>query len=338
MRNLTAALLAILLEWAAWDGGQLFPSQSDLILAWFLVVHALASLLLAVSVIALLPDEIARPRNALLLLMAACSYAIPVFGFLGVIAGTLYLRFYRNKEMAQDFGSVELPVFDPHQRPSAGFRQSGLRSFLGNSEVPMQARIGAMIALQHVSGRVSTPLLRDVLSDPNEDIRLLAYGMLDNQEKQINQSIDAELKVINSLGPAKWTDNPGQKGLLAAQRLSDLYWELIYQELVQGDLRNYAIDESARYAQMVLDHEPDNAPLNLRLGRLLHAGGQPEAAERAYLKASELGLPATRILPYLAELRFDQHDFAGTRQLMVELANWGSLPRLRPIIDYWNPK
>lgn len=126
--------------------------------------------------------------------------------------------------------------------------------------------------------------------------------------------------------------------MAAAQRLSDLYWELIYQKLVQGDLRTHAIGESSRYCLIVLKHQPDNGALHLRQGRLFHALGEHDAAEQSYLKARTLGLPATRILPYLAELRFEQRDFAGARKLMAELANWGSLPRLRPIIDYWNPK
>jgi len=179
--------------------------------------------------------------------------------------------------------------------------------------------------------------LRDVLTDPSEDIRLLAYGMLDNQEKRINHSIDEELKLLNS-AQQEGLESKSAKTLAAAHRLSDLYWELIYQELVQGDLRLYAISESSRYCQQVLDQDPNNAALNLRQGRLLHAMGQHDAAERAYLKASDLGLPATRILPYLAELCFERRDFTGAQRLMAELANWGSLPRLRPIIDYWNLK
>jgi polysaccharide biosynthesis protein PelE len=338
MLNQKLALYAVLLEIGAWNGGRLFEGNSDAVLAWYLLVHAGASALLALAAILLLPSDTARPRLPVLLLMAGCSYAVPVAGFIGVIGGTLYLRFFHSKAPVQAFDSVQLPVFDPHQRPNASFRQAGMRSFLGNSEAPMQARIGAMVALQYVSGRVSSPLLRDVLTDPSEDIRLLAYGMLDNQEKRINHSIDEELKVLSNETPEESPESRDAKRLAATHRLSDLYWELIYQELVQGDLRLYAISESSRYCQQVLDHDPDNAALNLRQGRLLHALGEHDAAEQAYLRARDLGLPATRILPYLAELRFELRDFAGAQRLMAELANWGSLPRLRPIIDYWNPK
>lgn len=337
MFNQKLALYAALLEIGAWNGSLLFEGHNDAALAWYLLIHAGASALLALTAILLLPGKNAHPRRPLLLLMASCSYAVPVLGFIGVISGTLYLRFFHSKVATQDFDSVQLPTFDPHLRPNAGFSQAGLRTFLSNSEAPMQARIGAMVALQYISGRVSSPLLRDVLSDPSEDIRLLAYGMLDNQEKRINKSIDEELKLLNR-AQAEGEKSSSAKMLATIHRLSDLYWELIYQELVQGDLRLYAINESARYCQQVLEQEPDNAALNLRQGRLFHAQGQHDDAEQAYFRARDLGLPATRILPYLAELRFEKRDFVGAQHLMVELANWGSLPRLRPIIDYWNPK
>jgi hypothetical protein len=51
-----------------------------------------------------------------------------------------------------------------------------------------------------------------------------------------------------------------------------------------------------------------------------------------------MGLPATRILPYQAELAFAQRDFAQTAQLVRGLDQWDALPRLRPVIDYWSAR
>jgi hypothetical protein len=70
-------------------------------------------------------------------------------------------------------------------------------------------------------------------------------------------------------------------------------------------------------------------------GRLRHEQGDYAAAEADYRQAQALGLPATRVLPYLAEARFEQRDFAGASRLVQELSAWNSLPRLRPIVDYW---
>ena len=37
-----------------------------------------------------------------------------------------------------------------------------------------------------------------------------------------------------------------------------------------------------------------------------------------------------------AEAAYDLHDYSGVRTLMHELGDWQSLPRLRPVIAYWN--
>ena len=338
MPSFKLALYALILEVAAWSGGALLGGHADGLLLWYLVLHGAASLLLAAFAILLLPAALTRPRRPVLLLMAGCSYAVPVLGFIGVIAAIVVLRTYSHRVIEPEFASLKLPEFDPHQHTTGGFRQSGLRSFLGNAEAPIASRMGALVALQYVSGRLSSPLLRDVLTDPSEDIRLLAYGMLDNQEKRINQAIDEELKKLASGRTEEGPEERGPQTLAAARRLSDLYWELIYQRLVQGDLRTHALAESSRYCQMVLRHAPDDAALTLRQGRLLHDLGHPEGAAAAYYKALALGLPSTRVLPYLAELRFDQGDYADAKRLMGDLASWASLPRLQPSIEYWNPR
>lgn len=337
MINLKLGLGALALEIGAWSGPLMLEDRSDVALATYLAAHALASVLLALTLLPLLASARARPRRAVLAMMASFSFAVPIAGFIGIVLAVVVLHIYRRPVKADDFQSLQLPEFDLHQRMQGSFRQAGLRSFLGNSHAPAQARMSAMVALQFVSGRVASPLLRTVLSDPSEDLRLLAYGMLDTLEKRINRAIDAELQVLRT---TEATDDPAgppsPEALAALHRLSDLYWELIYQQLVQGDLRDHAVKESLRYCDKVLQHVPGHPQLTLRRGRLLYEQGHAEAAAEAYAKARSLGMPATRLLPYQAELAFQRRDFADVEALVRELNQWDALPRLRPVIDYWS--
>ena len=339
MLNLKMGLSALALELGAWSGPLLGGSRSDSALAGYLLAHALASLLLSLFLLPLLAaSNRARPRSAVIALMTAFSFAVPVAGFLGVLLAIAVLRVYQTPVSHDDFESLLLPEFDLHQRMQGSFRQAGLRSFLGNSHAPMQARMRAMVALQFVSGRVASPLLRTVLSDPSEDLRLLAYGMLDTLEKRINQAIDAEISALHTARETEGNDRPGPLTIESAHRLSDLYWELIYQELVLGDLRDHSIKESLRYCDLVLGEQPDNAQLSLRRGRLLHQMDHIDEAAEAYVRARALGLPATRVLPYQAELCFDRRDYEQTRRLLQDLNQWSALPRLRPMLDYWSQR
>lgn len=322
-------LYALTLETSAWAGVVIGGSDESALLL-YLLAHGGASALLSLSAIALLPPHLAKPRLPILLLMFGTSYAIPLLGIAAVIGGVLLLRTLPAIRRSDVFRAVELPAIDPHQRAGAGFRQAGMRSFLSNSRAPVATRLRALVALQNVSGRVASPLLRDVLTDPSEDIRLLAYGMLDNKEKHLNHSIHAE---STRFGIA--AANSVEQGA-AAKRLADLYWELVYQELAQGDLRVHALQQSLRYTQISLEQTPDDAGLHLRHGRLLQSLGEARPAQAAYDRALALGLPKTRIVPYLAEVAYDIGDFDTVHTLMSELHDWQSLPRLQPVIRYWN--
>ena len=340
MLNSKLGLWAVLMELGAWAGPALLDGNSEAALLSYLLTHAAASVLLALLTLPLLSPQQAKPRVPMLALMAVCSYVVPIAGFLGVLVGTLVLRFYRSAAHVDDFSSLQLPEFDLHQRMQSGFRQTGLRTVLGNSDVPTRSRMRAMVALQHVSGRISSPLLRNVLNDSSEDLRLLAYGMLDSLERNISRSIDQELETLRKAQASE--DSTGQRlgpvGLQAAEKLSALYWELVYQNLAQGDMRDHAIRESLRYCDLVLGQQPNHAQHTLRRGLLLHALGRNEEAALSYDLALQQGLPAARVLPYLAELSFAQRDFERTRQLMQQLDEWSSLPKLRPVIDYWSAR
>ena len=327
-------LSALALETGAWV--QLATGEtSDAALLLYLTSHGGASALLALLVWSLLPRRLATPRLAVLGLIWSVSFFIPIFGFCGVILAIFALPLLPRRRGTLDFRAVPLPALDPHEKQDVtSFRQAGVRQFLKNDRAPVAQRLRAVVALGNAPSAVSNPMLRELLNDATEDLRLLAYGMLDTLEKRVNSSIDAEMGTLRAAQAEG--GNAGLRTLESAQRLSDLYWELIYQDLVQGDLRKHAIQESLRYCDWVLAEQADNAQLCLRRGRLLHEQKRPDEAAQAYAQARELGLPATRVLPYQAELCFDRKDFAQAHALMQELGQWSALPRLRPVVDYWS--
>jgi len=325
------ALFALALESSAWFGFAQ-SEANDLALLLYFLAHAGASALVALTVTALQPTANAKTRGAFFLLAFSAGFAIPLFGFIAVIGGYGLLRILPVRHRGKAIGAIEIPEFDAQQQHGKGFRQVGMRSLLSNTKAPVASRLRALVALQNVSGRIASPLLRDVLTDPTEDIRLLAYGMLDNKEKFLNSEIHHESTRLRN--NAENTEEHAE----AARRLAELYWELVYQELAQGDLRTHALEQSLEYTLFSLGRSPNDAALHLRHGRLLQSLGEPSAAKAAYDRAQELGMPLTRILPYLAEVAFDLRDFPAVRNLMSQLDDWQSLPRLKPIIALWNRK
>ncbi|MGZ0843230.1 HEAT repeat domain-containing protein, partial [Klebsiella pneumoniae subsp. pneumoniae] len=54
-------------------------------------------------------------------------------------------------------------------------------------------RLTAIFATRRMPGKEAIPILKLALRDPADDVRLLAYSMLDQKESRINQRIEAAL-------------------------------------------------------------------------------------------------------------------------------------------------
>ena len=300
-------------------------------LAIFLLAHLAASALLALTALALMPSLTAGSRRSSGLLMFALSAFIPLLGFVGIAAGLWIGRYRLAASRPRGLRTLDLPALDPHQRERKGFHQSGVSGFLRNRRVPTPQRLKALVALQHVPGRVASPLLRDLLGDDSEDLRLLAYGMLDRKEKTLNAQIHAEQQRLSSARSAITQ-------ALAHTRLAGLYWELIYQQLALGDLRTHAAEAGLRHAREALALRPSGAGLYLRCGQCLLALGRAPEAEVAFEAARAAGLPDHRVLPHLAELAFLRRDFAAVRRLLAPLGSWRGMMGVQKVAQFWSPQ
>ncbi|KAA3649725.1 MAG: hypothetical protein DWQ11_18210 [Proteobacteria bacterium] len=301
------------------------------LLAAFLLPHLAASALLALAGRALMPSLTARAPGASVALMFALSAFIPLLGFLGVATGLWIGRYRRAMRGPRGLRTLALPPLDPHQRARAGVHPTGVSGFLRNRRVPTPQRLKALVALQHVPGRVASPLLRNLLGDDSEDLRLLAYGMLDRKEKGLNAQIHAEHRRLAA--------NPGPTAqLLAHTRLAGLYWELIYQQLAHGDLRTHAADTGLFHARAALALRPSAAGMHLRCGQFLQTLGDADGAEVALEAARSAGLPDHRVLPHLAELAFLRRDFAAVRRLLAPLGHWPGTTGMHKVAQLWRPR
>lgn len=338
MINLKFSVAAILLEISSWASLAFLMQRSDASLLSYLSLHGLASVFLAFSIYPLLWGTRSQPRWAVISLIATISFLVPLAGFLAAVLALLAIRVYPLRIHNEEFSSITLPEFDLHQSLHAAGRTTGMRKLLNNPSAPTKNRFTALVSLSNVAGHIASPMLRDVLNDPNDDLRLLAYGMLDRMEQKISQAIHEEMQVWKQeqeIADAHQT-RLSTKGLTAARRLSDLYWELVYQGLALEDMHTFAVSESLRYCNLVLQQQPEDGSLLLRKGRLLHAQGKFAEAAECYEQAMAYDLPKSQVRPYQAQLYFEQGQFARAKALISEVKAHNALPKLRPVIDYWS--
>lgn len=296
-----------------------------------LILHGLITLLAGLMSTLLMPPQYRSSPRRTFSLHILLAFFIPVLGAFALILLALYVRAINRQHQDRPYTTIRLPVFTAAPAaPPIAYGAGSIRSRLINTDLPAETRLKALMAVQAMPGNLSTRLLHEVLSDPSDDLRLTAYGMLDKGEKKIN------LLIQQSLDEMARSPSVEQQGLILKQ-LASHYWELVYQNYAhQGELREFALQSAWRYAQEALGYRPDDGELWVLAGRIALARLDTKQAKRAFSEADRLAVPPGRVQPYLAELAFQHRDFKAVRNLVTRLGKQEANFSTTPVIAFWN--
>jgi hypothetical protein len=326
-----AALAALALQAAVFAGVRHAPASLDPF-AVFCALQALAGLAEACAIRLLLPAHYRQPLRATLLLLWLLCTLVPLAGGLVALISCAWAKWFPAARANDQLDDVARPQFVTHlvSRVSHG-SGARLQARLANTQVSTTDRLSALVAIQNMPTRTTGTLLRGLLTDPIEDIRLLAYGRLDQAENEIMQRIFDTTQTLARAG----TD---EERHALHSRLAELNFELVYQNLVQSAVFQHTLEQADHHAEIALSlaSSDKDAALWLIRGRLALASGRPEAAMAHLGEAQRLGFPRERLLPWLAEAAFLKGDYARTRELLASLGTAAALPVLKPVVEYWS--
>ncbi|MBN3790122.1 lipopolysaccharide N-acetylglucosaminyl transferase [Burkholderia sp. Ac-20353] len=224
---------------------------------------------------------------------------------------------------------VREPRFAPHLLATLSYaHEHEVKEGLMNRRIAVGHRMTALVAMRTMPVRAASPILHALLNDPADDVRLLAYGMLDKSEKRVTQQIGiARAKLSRRL-----SDDERYR---VDKTLAELYCELVYARLVDGDVFRNALEQADAHAARALHHRPGDGALWRLRGRLAFEADRLDDAEAMLTQAITCGYPRMRVLPYLAEIAYRRRDYAAVRR---HLDGMPPVPPhlLAPIADYWN--
>jgi hypothetical protein len=311
-------------------------SRESAVLWGFFGVHAGASAILAPLLWRTLPTAMRQPRGPAIATLFTLNLFVPTLLLWLRLAIWVGQRWSRPRQH-DAIEMVEAPEFTAtRERDAPGVRAGQIRARLTSAEAPAAARLSALLSIQDAPGRITSEILRKLLADPFEDIRLLAYGMIDAKEKAISQRILAEQAALAATDEARL---PAADLALrrhdAHKRLAELNWELVYQMLVQGDLRRFTARAAWDHAQAALALQPDDAGMWYLLGRIGLEADEAAEGEAAMQAAGERGFPAERLIPWLAEYAFRGRRYADVRTLFAQLATPPGAMRTAASYQYW---
>lgn len=324
-------MLKLLIPAALFEGLMLLfishsPSHAEYV-AIYIAFHALGSILLAIALARQLPAGRGKDKFWAVFYLFVFNFVMPIIGPLCITAGYVIARRFPSPDAGTPFELVDEPCFTLHHNYEfEGFHAGQVRARLVDPCTPMQRKLEALVSLQDVPTHTTKELLRGLLSDSEDDIRLLAYGILDSKEKEITQRIH---ELLASLQHAQ---RDAERRELH-KYIAELYWELIYQRLVEGDMLAFCAARVRHHAALVLQTHSD-AGLWLLLARLELYFHRFDKAEAAMIEAQDSGLAKERLLPYFAELRYSQRRYADVSAALMVMPLFET-PRMAPVLRYW---
>ena len=300
-------------------------------LAIFLITHTVSSILSLVAITLLLPPELKTPFYPAISVIFALMFFIPLAGCLGFCIGPLTaLLLPRTEEIAWQRVTHEPPLpFSPAEVSlQPVYSRAGLLEIIRHAGLP-DKRLNAVMATQQMPLRKAVPILRVALKDPEDDVRLLAYSMLDSKENTINENIKKLQDSLAELDPE--SDQYAKIHQLIAQE----YWELIYLGLAQGDVREHMLNSASQHLKTAMENTK-TASGHFLAGRIALERGDADTAIQELLASQILGLDQTEISPYLAECMYKKRELAKLKALAIQIKKQNiEVGMLSRAINFW---
>lgn len=295
----------------------------------YLLIHGFAAALMATAMWLWFPRGFRSPRALSWMLTFSLALFVPVLGLVGIVGGVLVGYFLPAPRGPEPFETIPAPQFTPVPvATDRSFRQEDLKTLLLSSKSSTELRLQGMLTVRNMPARATSGVLRETLGDQVDDVRLLAYGILDQKEKALTRQIDRALNLIESATPARL--------YRLYRRLAELYWELHFQDLVQGDIRALALQRAFDFVERALNENDQDGGMWLLRGRIMMNHEQLEEAWRSFDKALAVGLAPSRVNPWLAELALWRRQYAKVRVLMAEIAEDTQFTNLSASVRYWS--
>lgn len=310
--------------------GLIFGTETHAQISYYLIMHCIGSALIAFAVWLLLPNKYRFPVRYSYTFLYSITVFIPFVGAVGLVSCILpglYFPQQRKKHILEIQEDIKLPYAQLEEQSSILFNDGGLQDVL-SLQGDENKRLNALLAMRNMNKKYSIPILKKALSDPADDIRLLAYAMLDKYETQINSDLEIALSQLKS--------SEGVHKAELHKNIARNYWELAYLGLAQGAVFDHALEQAQENIKQAAFFKK-TPELALLAGRVALKQKRSEFATLAFKQALEMGMDKQHVIPYLAEAAYFSGHYQEISGLLDQLPE--ALRNRHPFFDlvgYWH--
>ncbi|QOP44916.1 hypothetical protein FM071_00835 [Sulfurimonas paralvinellae] len=301
---------------------------------------------------------------SIFLFVVSFNLAIPFAGYFLTLWLFWYMVHVKYQAKAVQTNMLNLDEFETSfLKIERTFGEGSMINLIENSYIPKSKKIKALSILANNPSPISLSIIKQTLTNDDDEIRLFGYAILNKTEKNINDRINKYLDVIRKES-TKGEARDEKKVAFASKELAFLYWEMVYTELSHESLKKNFLNSALLYLNLAQEfymqelnqlteefHEKKQSPsFNRTLedlyftcssiytlkGRIFTLKQNYEKAQEYFTLAESLiDEKSTAILPYLAEVYFITKRYSIVKSILNHSHDLAYNPKLYPLIKQW---
>lgn len=273
-----------------------------------------------------------RSHGVLIIMMVLLALMIPGVGLAGMFWAFVYAAHSASKkDYSERYWQVTqvaaLPYSAPRERVVRSLDGRGyvenIKYSTNNDEVYRK-----VLAADKIKTSLSVDMLQQAVQHTDERVRLSAYKTLEKNSNELNGRIQ-QLKQSIKLNE----DNNAAGHWL---QIANNYWELKILEGGGSIASEQHLINAAKAAIKSVSLDSNSRNAHLVLGRIYLAQGDTARAKVALERSYALGMPAEKVVPYIAECAFMMREFLHVKKLLGSLhPSVTAYPPLSHVVGYW---
>ena len=267
----------------------------------YIVLHFFSSFLIALALSGMLGmiNKFKHLKREIFVVLTFLIFLTSLFGIMFSIFLAFYiqkLKFKKSKEIKSvglDVNSINLLITK---------RRFGEGAIYNITKGSPNFKLSVLAYITKNNMPNKGEILKEALSDSNDEVRLMAFSVLSREEDKLNKVIFEKLEELKT---AKEKEK-------IYKDLGKLYWEFIYLGIVDENLKEFYLN----LAKENFEKSKNDYESMLYLGRIYL---REKNIEKAKEMLEEVAKVDKKAIPYLAEVYFYERNFKKTRELMAQI-------------------
>jgi len=305
----------------------------------FYIFHSLASFILSLILYPLIPQKFKIRNNKIFFIFFATLIQIAtlLLGYIFFIFIVLWLLRHQEKpeeEFLDKFSYSEIFEFPSVKRQ---FGESAVREVL-TGKAQKSIKLKLISFLSEFKAKETIHIIKTLLSEKDDEIRLMSFGIINKIETKIIREIKEKLDMLETK-----LDNLEKAYLY--KDLAKLYWELVYLEIADKEIEKFLLEKVKYYIEESKKFGLEDAEILFLEGRvLLEIFKENNSLEKTYLEqalnkfseAIKYKYPKEKVYPYIAEIYFYKKEYKKLKEILQEIKDIAKYDfKLYPILKVW---